>query len=53
MEATLLVAGCWADSIACQGYEDQTNSLRLTVAGAGPGGEDLVSDFDYVGVGVG
>ncbi len=53
LEVTLPVAGCWADSMRFQGIPDDANGVRLIIPGAGPGGSDFVSEFGYVGAGLG
>ena len=39
-------------SIRFQGYAGYTTDVRMTLLGAGPGGEDLSSDFSFVGTGI-
>jgi len=44
---------CYDSSVRFQGYVDFVSDFIMTLLGAGPGGEDLVSEFSFVGAGHG
>jgi hypothetical protein len=46
-------AGSMADSLRSAGVENVASGFKSTIVGAGPGGVDLSSSYDTMGLGIG
>ena len=53
MKLDILDNGAFMDSLRSGGLAMEESDIRTTVFGAGPAGEDLVSDYHTLGYGVG
>jgi hypothetical protein len=48
----VLKPGCYDSWILAQGFHDVRSDLKMTVFGAGPGGEDVTAYYEVIGQGL-